>query len=83
MRLAPGRIAGLGRSPRRGQDYQGTDRQCRGALLAVLRSSDEPSPLRRTGGAWPADSSASARLASLVSDGLVVAPGPGHLALPG
>ena len=28
--------------PRRGQTYEGTDRQCRGALLAVLRSSDEP-----------------------------------------
>src|SRR4029453_8038840 len=28
--------------PRRGQPYAGTDRQCRGALLAVLRSVREP-----------------------------------------
>ena len=40
-------------APRRGQAYMGTDRQCRGALLAVLRSSDDPIDDHQLGAPWP------------------------------
>ena len=69
--------------PRRGQGYDGTDRQCRGALLAVLRSSDEPVALDELAQAWPEETQRTRCLASLVTDGLVVAPAPGTVALPG
>ena len=36
-----------GGAPRRSQPYEGTDRQCRGRLLAVLRDCDEPVPAAR------------------------------------
>lgn len=68
--------------PRKGQSYDGTDRQCRGALLAVLRSSDEPVALRELAAAWPDEAQRTRCLASLVADGLVVAPSAGHVALP-
>ncbi len=68
--------------PRRGQSYDGTDRQCRGALLAVLRSSDEPVGLAELADAWPDTTQRSRCLASLTADGLVV-PAEGGVALPG
>ena len=40
--------------PRRGQTYDGTDRQCRGRLLGVLRDSDGPVHRSRLDAAWPA-----------------------------
>ena len=58
--------------PRRGQSYEGTDRQCRGALLAVLRSSDGPVDLDELVAAWPEPVQRERALASLVADGLVV-----------
>ncbi len=70
-RLA-GRPAWAG-PPRRGQSYDGTDRQCRGALLAVLRSADEPVAPDDLAAAWPEPEQRTRALASLVSDGLVVA----------
>lgn len=64
--------------PRRGQTYAGTDRQCRGALLAVFRASDEPVPYAELARAWPqAPPQRDRALRSLVDDGLVVAAGPG------
>jgi A/G-specific adenine glycosylase len=58
------------RARRRSQGYAGTDRQCRGQLLALLRESDRPVPAARLDAAW-ADASQRARsLASLVADGL-------------
>jgi A/G-specific adenine glycosylase len=68
--------------PRRGQAYAGTDRQARGALLAVLRSSDEPVGLDELATAWPDRGQGDRALASLVADGLVVPTGPDHVALP-
>ena len=62
-------------APRRGQAYMGTDRQCRGALLAVLRSSDDPIDDHQLGTAWPDAAQRRRALASLVQDGLVVAVG--------
>ncbi|WP_083518946.1 A/G-specific adenine glycosylase [Serinicoccus chungangensis] len=39
--------------PRRGQRWTGTDRQCRGTLLQVLRDSAGPVPAHRLQAAWP------------------------------
>jgi A/G-specific adenine glycosylase len=62
--------------PRRGQTYEGTDRQCRGALLAVLRSSDDAVGADELATAWPEPVQRERALASLVADGLVVVIGP-------
>ena len=70
LRLAAGRLPGLGRSAAPGQSYEGTDRQCRGALLAVLRGSDEPVAADELGPAWPDPVQRERALASLVTDGL-------------
>ena len=55
---------------RRSQSYEGTDRQCRGRLLAVLRDADEPVPAARLDAAWPDAQQRDRALASLVADGL-------------
>ena len=39
--------------PRRGQAWAGTDRQCRGRLMAVLRDAEGPVPARRLDAVWP------------------------------
>lgn len=79
--LAAGRPAHAG-PPRRGQTYAGTDRQCRGVLLAVLR--DAPGPVRADAvlAAWPIDAAQAARaLDSLLADGLLRRLPNGSLAL--
>jgi len=58
--------------PRRGQTYDGTDRQCRGRLLAVLRDNQRPVSPERLDEAWPDAVQRERCLASLVADGLVV-----------
>jgi len=76
----PGDDPALGR--RRSQGYEGTDRQCRGRLLAVLRDSRGPVPAARLDAAWPDENQRARSLASLVADGLAE-PLPGdHYALP-
>ena len=57
---------------RRRQTYEGTDRQCRGALLAVLRSSDVLVPRVELDACWPDPAQRDRALASLITDGLVV-----------
>jgi A/G-specific adenine glycosylase len=57
--------------PRRGQTYAGTDRQCRGRLLAVLRDSDGPVHRSRLEAVWAEDAQRVRCLAGLVDDGLV------------
>jgi A/G-specific adenine glycosylase len=69
-------------APRRGQAYAGTDRQCRGALLAMLRSTDKPIPYNHLATAWQDSEQRDRALASLVQDGLVVAVG-NRWSLPG
>ena len=67
--------------PRRGQAWAGTDRQCRGRLLAVLRDAEGrcTGPPRR----GLARRAQRARcLAALVEDGLVVRTVAGRFALP-
>jgi A/G-specific adenine glycosylase len=66
---------------RRTQTYAGTDRQCRGRLLAVLRDSDAVVPQGRLDAVWPDESQRARALAGLVTDGLVVVR-PGGYALP-
>ena len=65
------------------QTWAGTDRQCRGRLLAVLRDSDGPGPPQHA--STPPGRTRPQRircLASLVEDGLVVHDGPETYALP-
>jgi A/G-specific adenine glycosylase len=67
---------------RRAQAWAGTDRQCRGRLMAVLRESDGPVHVSRLDAAW-ADSGQRTRcLAGLLEDGLAVRVGPDTVALP-
>jgi A/G-specific adenine glycosylase len=57
---------------RRGQSYAGTDRQCRGALLALVRESPTPVHVRVLDAGWPVDAQQRRRaLDGLVADGLV------------
>ncbi|MGZ5398853.1 MAG: A/G-specific adenine glycosylase [Nocardioides sp.] len=67
--------------PRRGQAWAGTDRQCRGRLMAVLRESDGPVPESRLARTWDEADQRTRCLAGLVEDGLVVRDGDAY-ALP-
>ena len=68
--------------PRKVQTWAGTDRQCRGRLLAVLRESDGPVHRSALDGAWHDEAQRIRCLASLVGDGLLVHAGPDTYALP-
>ena len=68
--------------PRKVQTYAGTDRQCRGRLLAVLRDSDGAVPQRRMDATWADPVQRGRCLDSLLADGLVVRTGAGSFALP-
>jgi A/G-specific adenine glycosylase len=68
--------------PRRRQAYAGTDRQARGALMALLRDADAPLQPADLAPAWDQREQRERALASLVTDGLAVAVGTGY-ALPG
>jgi A/G-specific adenine glycosylase len=65
-----------------GQRYEGTDRQCRGRLLAVLRDCADPVTLARFDAVWPDDSQRARALDGLVADGLVDPLPDGRFALP-
>jgi A/G-specific adenine glycosylase len=66
-----------------GQAYAGTDRQCRGALLAVLRSAEGPVLPAALDVAWHDTGQRARALAALVADGLVTRRADGTFALPG
>ena len=66
-----------------GQRYEGTDRQCRGRLLAVLRDSSNPVTLARFDAVWPDDTQRARALDGLVADGLIDPLPDGRFALPG
>ena len=63
--LAAGRPAHDG-PPRRGQAWDGTDRQCRGRIMAVLRDADGPVHSSRIDAVWPDDVQRERCLAGLV-----------------
>jgi A/G-specific adenine glycosylase len=65
-----------------GQTYEGTDRQCRGRLLAVLRDSREPVAQARLDAVWPDPVQRARALDGLVADGLVDPLPDGRFALP-
>jgi A/G-specific adenine glycosylase len=57
--------------PRRRQPFEGTDRQVRGRLLAVLRAAAGPAPPGELAAAWPDAEQRERALAGLLADGLV------------
>ena len=67
---------------RRAQTWAGTDRQCRGRLLAVLRDSDGPVHRSALDAAWSEEAQRTRCLAGLVADALVAQVGPDTYALP-
>ena len=67
---------------RRGQTWDGTDRQCRGRLLAVVRDAEGAVTGQRLDAAWPDEVQRVRCLAGLVEDGLVVRTDAGAFALP-
>ena len=68
--------------PRRGQAWSGTDRQCRGRLLALARDADGPVSVQGIERGWPDGDQRGRCLESLLADGLLVRTGAGY-ALPG
>ena len=82
--LAAGRpVPPDGTARRRTQLYDGTDRQCRGRVLAVLRTAGDP--VRRAGfdAVWAERAQLDRALDGLVADGLVDPLPDGRFALPG
>ncbi len=57
--------------PRRAQAWAGTDRQCRGRLMAVLRDAEGPVHRRRLEAVWPDQEQRERCLQTLIGDGLV------------
>jgi A/G-specific adenine glycosylase len=57
--------------PRKGQTYEGTDRQVRGRLLAILRSTQGPVPKQALDACWADAVQRERALDGLVADGLV------------
>ncbi len=68
---------------RRTQRYDGTDRQCRGRLLAVLRDSGVPVSRADFDAVWPGQAQLARALDGLIADGLVDPLPDGRFALPG
>ena len=67
---------------RRTQAWDGTDRQCRGRLMALLRDATGPVHLSSLEAAWPAREQRERCLAGLLADGLAAQVGPETYALP-
>jgi A/G-specific adenine glycosylase len=79
--LRHGRPAAL---RRRGQPaYDGSNRQCRGRILAILRSASGAVPASVLTAAWTDSAQRARSLAGLIHDGLVVQCADGSLTLPG
>ena len=71
------------RAGRRTQRYDGTDRQCRGCLLAVLRAAGDPVSRADFDAVWADQAQRARALDGLVADGLVDPLPDGRFALPG
>ena len=63
--------------------YLGSDRECRGRLLGVLRQAAGPVPAARLDAAWPDRAQRARALDGLVADGLAEALDHHMYALPG
>jgi A/G-specific adenine glycosylase len=68
---------------RRTQKYEGTDRQCRGRVLAMLRAADDPVRRADFDAVWAVRAQLDRALDGLVADGLVDPLPDGRFALPG
>jgi A/G-specific adenine glycosylase len=68
---------------RRYPGYHGTDRHCRGALLAAFRAADGPLQADVVAACWPNAEQRQRALDSLLLDGLVVGPDDDGYRLPG
>jgi A/G-specific adenine glycosylase len=68
---------------RRAQRYEGTDRQCRGAVLAVLRNAPGPVAATSLDTCWPDAAQLSRVLGTLIEDGLASSHESGLIGLPG
>jgi A/G-specific adenine glycosylase len=77
---APG-VTGV--APRRTQKYEGTDRQCRGHVLTVLRAANDPVRRADFDAVWTGQAQLDRALDGLVADGLVDPLPDGRFALPG
>ena len=64
------------------QTYEGTDRQARGRLLAVLRASTDIVTPQALDVAWPDEAQRRRALHGLIVDGLVEPSGDGGYRLP-
>jgi A/G-specific adenine glycosylase len=69
-------------APRRGQAWAGTDRQCRGRLLALAREAHGSVSARQFARVWPEATQRRRCLEALVADGLLVRRGAAY-ELPG
>ena len=76
-----GRPAGPSRPA--AQRYLGSDRECRGRLLDVLRQAAGPVPAARLDAVWPDRAQRARALDGLVADGLAAELADGRYALPG
>jgi A/G-specific adenine glycosylase len=72
-----------GAARRASQRYAGTDRECRGRMLGVLRDAAEPVPAARLEASWPDPAQQARALRTLVADGLAVILDDRTYALPG
>lgn len=68
--------------PRRGQAWAGTDRQCRGRIMALAREAEGSVGTGSIETAWPVADQRERCLASLVADGLLTQITPERYALP-
>lgn len=69
--------------PRRGQAWAGTDRQCRGRIMALAREAHASIGRAQVEAAWPQAEQRERCLQALVADGLLTQITPGRWALPG
>lgn len=69
--------------PRRGQAWAGTDRQCRGRIMALAREAESSIGPAQVEAAWPQAEQRERCLAGLEADGLLTQVTPGRWALPG
>ena len=83
MAGASGAAGAVGVGRRRTQKYDGTDRQCRGRLLAVLRGASDPVHRADFDAVWADQAQLERALDGLVADGLVDPLPDGRFALPG
>jgi A/G-specific adenine glycosylase len=72
-----------GAARRRTQKYEGTDRQCRGRVLAVLRAAADPVPRADFDAVWAGGAQLDRALDGLAADGLVDPLPDGRFTLPG